>query len=268
MNYYSFHIGDYAAHTQRLSPIEDLAYRRMIDAYYLAERPFNGCSTDVAREIGLHDFIKEVEYILSKFFVQVDGYWTNSRCDIEIAKYHDKQIKASNAGKASAQHRLNVRSTSVGETSTSVEDSATDVQPTKNQEPITNNQEPISPKPPSGADMQFESFWSAYPKRVGKDAARKAFEKRKPDSMLVELMLNAIEAQSKLKQWTDEGGKYIPNPATWLNEGRWKDETKPVALKNSDWWSVGGFASQEEARNFCSPSTVHQFRDGKRLEVA
>ena len=115
----------------------------------------------------------------------------------------------------------------------------------------------------------FDSkFWPAYPKKVGKDAALKAFEKRDPDSMLVELMLKAIEAQSKLKQWTDEGGKYIPNPATWLNEGRWKDETKPVALKKSDWWSVGGFACEDEARNVCSPSTVHQFRDGKKLEAA
>ena len=64
MNYFSFHIGDYAAHTQRLSLMEDLAYRRMMDAYYVAERPFNGCSTDVAREIGMMDQLEAVEYVL------------------------------------------------------------------------------------------------------------------------------------------------------------------------------------------------------------
>jgi uncharacterized protein YdaU (DUF1376 family) len=39
MNYYPFHVGDYAAHTAHLEPMEDLAYRRMLDAYYLRESP-------------------------------------------------------------------------------------------------------------------------------------------------------------------------------------------------------------------------------------
>ena len=39
MNYYPFHLGDYAAHTAHLEPMEDLAYRRMLDAYYLREAP-------------------------------------------------------------------------------------------------------------------------------------------------------------------------------------------------------------------------------------
>jgi len=39
MNYYPFHVGDYAAHTAHLEPMEDLAYRRMLDVYYLREEP-------------------------------------------------------------------------------------------------------------------------------------------------------------------------------------------------------------------------------------
>ena len=27
-------------------------------------------------------------------------------------------------------------------------------------------------------------------------------------------------------QWTKEGGQYIPNPTTWLNQGRWDDKTE------------------------------------------
>jgi uncharacterized protein YdaU (DUF1376 family) len=53
MNFFPFHIGDYAAHTRNLSLIEDLAYRRMLDAYYLAEMAFNGSAADVARSIGM-----------------------------------------------------------------------------------------------------------------------------------------------------------------------------------------------------------------------
>ena len=47
MNYYPFHIGDYASHTRHLTLMEDLAYRRLLDLYYLHERPLNARSTPV-----------------------------------------------------------------------------------------------------------------------------------------------------------------------------------------------------------------------------
>lgn len=73
------------------------------------------------------------------------------------------------------------------------------------------------------AEARFESFWLAYPRRIGKDAARKAFDKRKPDDLLLTTMLAAIEKQSQSAAWTKDGGQFIPNPATWLNQGRWMD---------------------------------------------
>lgn len=82
-----------------------------------------------------------------------------------------------------------------------------------------------TPKPPSGADVRFDRFWSAYPKKVGKDAARKAFDKRKPSDVLVGQMLAAIAVQAASEGWQRDGGQFIPNPATWLNQGRWQDET-------------------------------------------
>ena len=77
--------------------------------------------------------------------------------------------------------------------------------------------------PPTGVDL-FDEFWKAYPNKVGKDAARKAFDKRKVKRELLDLMLTAIAAQRLTKKWTDDAGQYIPNPATWINEGRWQDE--------------------------------------------
>lgn len=79
----------------------------------------------------------------------------------------------------------------------------------------------------------FEEFWKAYPKKVGKDAALKAFEKRKPTRELLDSMLAAIAVQRTLKKWIDDDGQYIPHPSTWLNEGRWQDEV------------TGGPASQQ-----------------------
>ena len=81
-----------------------------------------------------------------------------------------------------------------------------------------------TPKAPTGADDRFERFWKAYPKKVGKDAAKRAFGKRKPDETMLIAMLDAIVWQSRSEAWVKEGGAYIPNPATWLNQGRWQDE--------------------------------------------
>ncbi len=71
---------------------------------------------------------------------------------------------------------------------------------------------------------RFEQFWNAYPLKKAKGAAEKAFLKHKPDDTLLSVMLKAVESQSKTKQWREEGGKYIPYPATWLNQRRWEDE--------------------------------------------
>ena len=39
MRHYAFNVGDYAAATVHLSDAEDLAYRRLLDAYYARELP-------------------------------------------------------------------------------------------------------------------------------------------------------------------------------------------------------------------------------------
>jgi uncharacterized protein YdaU (DUF1376 family) len=130
MHYYQFNIGDYVSHTRHLSPIEDIAYRRLLDAYYLIERPLNSGVTSVARQIGLREYEQEVGMVLQEFFVLGEHGWTSNRADKEIAHYRSKVDQASRAGKASAESRSNARSADV----------PTDVQPTNNQEPITNNQ--------------------------------------------------------------------------------------------------------------------------------
>lgn len=142
MNFFPFHIGDYAAHTRNLTLLEDLAYRRLLDAYYLAEHPFSGSPTDVAREIGMRDQAAEVEYILTKFFEHDGDLWRNKRADGEIAKYAEKKEKASKAGRASAERRLNICPTLVEEIPTDVDYCINGC--STNQEPRTKNQEPDS----------------------------------------------------------------------------------------------------------------------------
>ena len=72
-------------------------------------------------------------------------------------------------------------------------------------------------------DLDFETFWKAYPKKEGKKDARKAFVKIR--DVPVGTMVAAIEAQKQTRKWQEDGGRYIPNPATWLNRGEWENET-------------------------------------------
>lgn len=73
-------------------------------------------------------------------------------------------------------------------------------------------------------ESRFAEFWKVYPKKVGKEAARKSWMKVKPDKALFIKMLEAVETAKKSKQWQKDNGQYIPNPSTWLNQGRWDDE--------------------------------------------
>ena len=67
----------------------------------------------------------------------------------------------------------------------------------------------------------FELFWKNYPKKTGKDAALKAWGKLKPR---IDNVLHSLSWQINSDQWQKQDGQFIPNPATYLNQGRWKDE--------------------------------------------
>ena len=136
MHYYQFNIGDYLSHTKHLDLMEDLAYRRLLDLYYLHERPLNSGIASVARQIGMRDQETEVKTVLEEFFHLSDDGWINQRADKEIKHFHSKIDQASRAGKASAERRMSARST--------------DVQLTNKQEPITNNQLKTYVCPPDG----------------------------------------------------------------------------------------------------------------------
>ena len=75
-------------------------------------------------------------------------------------------------------------------------------------------------------DNMFARFWDAYPRKESKPSARRAFDKLKVDEELLAIMLTAIEKQKQSSQWQENGGQYIPFPATWLNNKRWEDEVR------------------------------------------
>ena len=93
MNYYPFNIGDYLAHTAHLSVVEDCAYRRLIDTYYLTEKAL---PLDVAVLCNMVRADTEEQRIavctvLEEFFERTTVGWINRRCEREIAAYQERK---------------------------------------------------------------------------------------------------------------------------------------------------------------------------------
>ena len=76
--------------------------------------------------------------------------------------------------------------------------------------------------------LLFADFWKAYPRKIGKEAALKAWRKLKPDTALLTKMLDALDWQKKA--WLDP--QFIPHPGTYLNGRRWEDDHEPVGSAN------------------------------------
>lgn len=102
MNYYPFHIGDYASATRHLTWDEDMAYRRLIDAYYTREAPI---PTDLRQAHRLvmattPEQREAVNTVLAEFFTETPDGWINSRCDAEITAFRTKSEKATQSAQA------------------------------------------------------------------------------------------------------------------------------------------------------------------------
>ena len=95
MNYYPFHIGDYVSATRHLSWEEDLAYRRLLDTYYVSEKPLPSDHRAVCRLVlATTDSQREaVAIVLQEFFVETENGWIHKRADEEINAMRDKQQK-------------------------------------------------------------------------------------------------------------------------------------------------------------------------------
>jgi uncharacterized protein YdaU (DUF1376 family) len=100
MHYYQFNIGDYKSHTEHLSEMEDLTYRRLLDWYYLHECPIPLDETEVARQIRMRSHSDCIAVVLREYFERTDDGWIHQRANQEMAKVGEKSHKASESAKA------------------------------------------------------------------------------------------------------------------------------------------------------------------------
>tara|TARA_R110002012_G_C11617052_1_gene608604 strand:+ start:343 stop:1107 length:765 start_codon:yes stop_codon:yes gene_type:complete len=249
MHYFQFNIGDYASHTSRLTPLEDLAYRRMLDLYYLNEQPLNGCVTDVARELGLSEHVNEVEYILSKFFTKTEKGFSQKRIDLEIKKYKSNSRNKSKAGKASAKARAAKASGKATGVEQALNTEVTNEQLNINHKPITNNHKPITslinkdkePKAPKfdfknellllGVDKQVLEDWLTVRKKKKASNTKTAFNGLINEITKSGLIVSDAIEYAASKSWSGFKAQWYLNENP-LNQAKQYSDVTAQNIKN------------------------------------
>lgn len=137
-----------------------------------------------------------------------------------------------------------------------VSETVTETAPDTETETDINNKKNNSPLPPSRgmlaqrkqiASEEFDLFWEAYPKKVNKGAAQKAWR-----SAIKKAGAEDIIAAVKRYGWPDDK-QFIPHPASWLNGERWADEgaqPKGGAVLSEQEFEAFEKERQEWLRNF------------------
>jgi uncharacterized protein YdaU (DUF1376 family) len=142
MHYYRFNIGNYNRRTSNLSNNEDLAYRRMLDKYYLDETPFPDDVAKIARLVGFRENPEIISDLLTDFFELVEGFWHNAQADEQIATYQALEKKNQENGKLGGRPRKETQNKPSGLPVAS----QSEPKEKANQEPVTKNQEPVNNK--------------------------------------------------------------------------------------------------------------------------
>jgi uncharacterized protein YdaU (DUF1376 family) len=224
INYYPFHLGDYAAHTAHLEPMEDLAYRRMLDLYYRTEKPLSDPS-EIARLIRMREHAATIRDVLNEFFEATDDGWVHARCEAEIAKMQDKQAKA----RASAQASVNARSTNAQRTLN--ERPAAVELPTPTPTPKKDISTAAQSHPPAGGlAAGFAEFWEAWPAGERKHDKAKCLAKWKRCGLglLADVILADVRVKRGTQKWADG---FVEAPLVYLNGKRWEDGVEPEVPK-------------------------------------
>ena len=230
-------VADYLADTAHLGPAEHGAYLLLIMHYWQ-----HGGLPDDDRRLARIARMTEEEWggtrdTIAEFF---RSGWKHKRIDQELADAYELTAKRSAAGKAGASARYGKRMANEEQThgkrmpragsgkGTTSEDTPS-VQEEASPREVSPPAEPLPPSTPEPAcRMEFSmTFWPAYPHKVGRPAALRAFIAKRQEASLAEIMNGLARYKSDRppdRQWL--------NPATFLNDERFRDDPAPSPVPN------------------------------------
>ena len=279
MNFYKHHLGDYMRATSHLSMLEDAAYRRLLDAYYVREAPIPSDIKQACRlaRASSSPEREAVETVLQEFFELHEDGWHNSRADQEIAFAQAKAGKNREVGKLGGRPPK-VETKKVSENNHDGSETETQTVPKNNpsHKPVTSNQKRITTAS-AEAEPDFDEAWNSYPKRAGgnpKNRALKAWRaRRKEGATAKEITEGVIRYAAFIRATGREHTEFVMQAATFYGPDRqfaepWnppQESRKPV-----EWWSSDAAAEAKGLELGISPRAGEgwpQFKDRIRAKL-
>jgi len=211
--WYKFHLGDYITHTTHLSDAEDLAYRRLLDLYYMSETEIPLNTELVARKIRLD--LDITESVLGEFFEKTETGYFNHRCDAEIARYNKQVENNRSLGKRGGRPKK------------------TESIPTRNRKlTLTEEEKEINTISSQATKSRFDEFWAVWPpskRKVAKSACEAKWKRQALDPLADKIIASVTRLRAS-EQWLSG---FDPAPLTYLNQKRWEDDSETNSVNGS-----------------------------------
>ena len=215
--YIPLYIADYLADTAHLTRGQSGSYLYLLMNYWQTGKALDnkGERLAIVARMTAEEWAIE-KPILAEFFTVKGNKWTHHRVEADLEKVFTKSKKASFAGSAGARKRANERIANAEQT-------LNHTKPSNHTEADTEADTDVRTKKISvikdDHDREFSTFWLMYPRKVGKLAAQKAFEKALKSATPQEI----FEGVTRYLRDCGSDPKFITHPSTWLNQGRWMD---------------------------------------------
>ena len=209
--YIQLYISDYLADTAHLTRAQSGSYMYLLMNYWQTGKALNNADERLALVARMTQDEWLIEKpILAEFFTVRGNKWSHARMEYDLERVLSKSKKASFAGSQSARKRANKRLTNVKQVINHTEaDTEAEAHTKKKKISVIKDDH----------DQEFSTFWLMYPKKFGKLAAQKAFEKALKSATPQEI----FEGVTRYLRDCGSDPKFITHPSTWLNQGRWMD---------------------------------------------
>ncbi len=213
MIWYKFHLGDYITHTTHLSDAEDLAYRRLLDLYYMSETEIPLNTELVARKIRLD--LDITESVLGEFFEKTEKGYFNHRCDAEIARYNKQVENNRSLGKRGGRPKKTESKSNQNRKLT-----------------LTEEEKEINTISSQATKSRFDDFWAVWPpskRKVAKSACEAKWKRQALDPLADKIIASVTRLRAS-EQWLSG---FDPAPLTYLNQKRWEDDSETNSVNGS-----------------------------------
>lgn len=215
--YMQLYVSDYLADTAHLTAKQHGAYMLLLMNYWQRGKALDNTNERLSFVARLTaEEWQENKGVLEEFFIVEGSTWTHNRIELDLEKIREKSAKASFAARRSVVAR------GLSERSANAEQPLNHKEEDKEEEEDKDKRINIS--------NLFDEFWKVYPIKVGKGAAKKAFEK----ALRVDPFDVILEGAKRYAADPNRSQAFTAHASTWLNAQRWTDEPLPPRVLSPD----------------------------------